>query len=311
MNSNNKLTGILALFIFILVAAPVKNLNAQGCSDAGFCSAGNLQAFADGDSVRRSFVAIKTTHGAGEKGVTVFQIAPELEWVISNRHSVQASVPYVFTSGNLGEHHGLGDAILSYSYSKQLNEKAKLGLTAGFRIPTGTTDEEADYTVPSVVLALPMPYQTGLGTTDLILGTSLNFRNTSVALGYQMVLDNNNKNRYYDAGLGYFSSNLLERGDDALLRVGQTFSIKKLQLTPSALMIYRVNKDVITDLSGNKVELKGSDGLTFNLNLAAQIPLGKMFSIRLDAGAPLLVRDTRADGLTRSFAASLSVRYHF
>lgn len=297
---------ILGSLICLFTLTNIFHASGQGCSDAGFCSAGSLQAASGSQSEHRSMVSLKATYGAGEKGVTVFQIAPELEWVFRERHSIQASLPYVMTSGKLANHSGIGDALISYSHTIPFDEDRKLGLTLGFRLPTGTTDEPFDST-----RTLPMPYQTGLGTTDLILGTSLTWHQWIMAVGVQMVLDNGNKNTYYDSGLGYFDSNGLERGNDALIRVGRLFKLGKVNITPSVLAIYRLNKDEVQDFFGNRRQLKGSDGLTLNLNLAATVPLNERFSLRADAGAPAIVRDVRADGLTRSFAASLAVRYHF
>ena len=228
---------IAGILVFFSTLFSPQQIFAQGCSDAGFCSAGNLQASADDDSTKKSTIALKAVYGAGEKGVTIIQLMPELEWSFGKHSSVQASIPFVMTSGKLGNYSGVGDAMISYSHAIPFNEKLNFGVTGGFRIPLGTTDEEADYTVSSVLSPLPMPYQTGLGTTDLILGGVMNYSKWQVAVGYQMVLSDNNKNAYTDFGLGYFSSNKLQRGDDALLRLGRMFDLGKLKLTPSVLAI--------------------------------------------------------------------------
>ena len=297
---------IAGILVFFSTLFSPQQIFAQGCSDAGFCSAGSLQASTDDDSTKKSTIALKAVYGAGEKGVTIIQLMPELEWSFGKHSSVQASIPLVMTSGKLGDHSGVGDAMISYSHAIPFNEKLNFGLTGGFRIPVGTTDQE--YIGKT---SLPMPYQTGLGTTDLILGGVMNYSKWQVAVGYQMVLRDNNKNTYTDFGLGYFSSNKLQRGDDALLRAGRMFDLGKLKLTPSVLAIYRVNKDIIETPFGNEIELEGSDGLTLNLNVAATWMFLDALSLRLDVGAPAVVRDYRADGLTRSSVAALAVRYHF
>jgi hypothetical protein len=278
---------------------------AQGCSDAGFCSAGNLQAVTD-DTTSNEIAALKAIYGAGEKGVIIFHLMPELEWSFNKRNALQASIPFVVTSGKLGNNSGIGDMMISYSYSVPLKEEVQLGFTGGFRIPTGSTNKSNNN-----FYSLPMPYQTGLGTTDLILGASLQLSGWNFALGYQMVINNNNKNSYFDTGLGYFSSRNLQRGDDALIRVGRLFKMGKLNISPSVLTIYRVNQDIIDDSSGNELKVEGSDGITLNLNLSTTYMFLDHYSLRLDAGAPLVVREKRPDGLTRSYVAALAIRRHF
>jgi hypothetical protein len=149
-----------------------------------------------------------------------------------------------------------------------------------------------------------MPYQTGLGTTDLVVGVSSTYDAWSVALGYQRVLVNNNRNAYVDDGTGYFTSKDYERGDDAILRVGRSIAIDNINIAPSLLAIYRVQQDRVM---GERVE--GSDGLTLNLALAASTSIADRMNLRLDAAAPVLVRKVRADGLTRALVVSLGLTY--
>jgi hypothetical protein len=149
-----------------------------------------------------------------------------------------------------------------------------------------------------------MPYQTGLGTTDLVVGVSSTFDRWSVALGYQRVLANNNLNTYVDQGLDYFTSKDYQRGDDAILRIGRAIPIADIDLVPSVLAIYRVQQDRVM---GERVE--GSDGLTLNLALAASASIADRMNLRFDVAAPVIVRKVRADGLTRALVVSLSLAY--
>lgn len=299
----------------ILLLFSIQVTLGQGCSDAGFCSAGSLKTTAGSDSIPVSTVALKFSYGSGEEGVNIVQLNPELNWDLSTRFSVQAAIPYVITSGDLGSNSGIGDLLVNATYKFHQTEAFTLRGSVGGKLPTGNTDESfADG------VSFPMPYQTGLGTYDLIAGISASYKNWLFAAGYQGVLKNENKNSFLYARLplteienasGYFESNLLDRGDDVLFRVSRSFKLNKTGITPGILAIYRIQKDKITNFTGNEVALDGSDGLTLNLTVSSELRLNKLFSLLIEAGAPLVVRDVRADGLTRSFVASASLRYHF
>jgi hypothetical protein len=302
----------ITLFIFSLSGILIES-KGQGCSDAGFCSAGNLRAGVHEDSTEISIISLKAVYGIGEEGVSIVHVVPELNWQMSPRSGLQMSIPFVFTSGDLGSISGAGDVLLAYTYSLKPGERWSSSASIGARLATGKTDQ-----TDGTFYSLPMPYQTGLGTYDLILGWSMvNKHKLSLATGVQLVLSDDNKNNFlYYPGIGteelaYFQSNKLRRGNDALLRAGYKISIRDISITPGMLAIYRFTQDRITDITGKEVDLEGSDGLTLNFTAAASVPMEEKLSIVIEAGAPVIVRDVRADGLTRSLVASLALRYHF
>ena len=51
----------------------------------------------------------------------------------------------------------------------------------------------------------------------------------------------------------------------------------------------------------NRVALDGSDGLTLNITLGFQRELKNHDAITVSFGAPLITREVRVDGLTRTF----------
>ncbi len=291
----------IVLFVAMLILGS-HTLSAQGCSDAGVCTMGTMRsATHDRDTSAYASVTLTPSFGAGEQGVAIVQVLPEVEWRVGRLMTLRASLPLMYTSGSLGTNSGIGDAVVSVSRTLALSDEVDMGLTLGTRLPTGTSDAGSTSTA-----SLPMPYQTGLGTTDLVVGVSSTYDAWSVALGYQRVLVNNNRNAYVGTGAGtdYFTSKDYERGDDAILRVGRMISVDNITFVPSLLAIYRVQQDRVL---GERVE--GSDGLTLNLALAASTPIADRLSLRGDAAAPVLVRKVRADGLTRGFVVALGLRY--
>lgn len=282
---------------YILGGAPAL---AQGCSDAGICTMGNMRASAAATSHQRAIhTSLSSSFGIGEKGVTILHVVPEVSLPLFGRGTLRASIPLVRASGSLGTNEGLGDASLNYSHSIYQHDGMEMGLTAGMRVATGTTNAER-----SAGRALPMPYQTGLGTTDLVVGFSAIIDRWTLAAGYQRVVDDRNSNAYHDEGLGYFTSHQLRRGDDAMLRLSRRFDVGGVDLAPSVLAIYRVQGDRVMN-----VNVEGSSGLTLNVAFAAMTSISDRFNLRLDLASPIVVRKVRADGLTRAFVATLELSY--
>lgn len=283
----------------------------QGCSDAGFCTMGSLQPMQNSDSTYRHTFKLNFSNGIGEQDTKHPQIIPEFEFSFFKNNSIQLKVPFVRVTGDLGDNQGLGDISISTSQLFSSKDNQSFTGTLGFKIPTGTTD----YSENGIPLA--MPYQTGLGTFDLIIGFTYQYKKWRLGAGYQMVLDNNNKNRFptdtsiHPFEANYFISNLLDRGDDALLRLERTFTVKKFNFMVGVLGIYRLQKDKIVDRSGAVVALVGSDGITLNATAGINYTITKRFGVNFIFGAPLVVRDVRADGLTRSSVGTLGLAYRF
>lgn len=303
------------ILIFIGFCMYCQNSKAQGCSDAGFCTIGGLahQEMPDSTQTRnfKNSAKLSFSYGLGEQNTSIYQIITDAEIKFIKNYSVQFKIPYVYANGNLGSNNGMGDLVVSFNGKYRLKNKAVLNATIGGKFPTGKTDDG------SASLSLPMPYQTGLGTYDLILGASLQFQQWNFGAGYQRVLKNQNKNNFlYGETLlpvknAYFESNLLDRGDDALLRIERNFKIRKVNLSVGLLGIYRLQKDKITWIDGKQGELDGSRGLTLNITGTAQYEFSGRTGMALMFGAPVLVREVRPDGLTRELVTTLSFQFHF
>ncbi len=291
--------------------------NAQGCSDAGFCTIGalNPQIIADtlGDEryLKNNF-HLSPTFALGEQGVSIWQYTPEVNLTLVKGLMWQAKMPYVYAYGNLGSNYGIGDVSTSLTYTHFFKKTTSLAVTLGSKIPThdASTCENGR--------PLPMPYQRSLGTYDGILGVKFMYKTWNFSAGYQMVLANKNENCFLasrwtgdDDAQEYFVSNKLNRGDDMLLRAEKVFIVKKLNLSAGLLGIYRLNKDKYTDASGAEQELAGSSGLTLNITGSATYVFTPKSSFGMNFGFPVLVRETRADGLTRSMVVSLVYQINF
>ena len=286
---------------------------AQGCSDAGFCTLGAMQSGHALDSaMQQKSIGFSFSAGAGENGTAI--ISPQLEgkFAVGRNSVIEGKLPYNVAYGNKGSHSGIGDLIITYthSFSKEKSNWKAFG-TAATRLSLGKADATDDGR------PLPMPYQSNLGTTDLIAGLSISYKQyLNIAAGYQQPIVQYNMNGYEPPMLypampvneDYFASRRLQRKGDLLLRAEGSWQWKRITLAAGPLFIYHLGMDRTTTLAGNDVLLKGSEGLT--LNLAGTFSYSyKRGRLDLLAGTPLIVRDYRPDGLTRAWVITLRVSH--
>lgn len=163
-----------------------------------------------------------------------------------------------------------------------------------------------------------MDYQASLGTFDLIFGVGYEMKKFQFIAAIQQPLTQNN-NQFFatnypnNSELRTFqSTNKFKRGGDVLLRVSYPINVNpKLKLTPSILPIYHLTEDKYTDEFNVQQEIKGSQGLTLNGNVYLDYEISRKNIIQLNVGVPFIVRETRPDGLTRSFIVNIEYRIKF
>ncbi|MEP7263313.1 MAG: hypothetical protein ABI772_02380 [Bacteroidota bacterium] len=300
---------LLFIPLFITFHQQVKS---QGCSDAGFCTMGALQPQQLSDTLYKNIFKLALSYGQGEQGTTIIQTIPECEFSFFKNNSIQLKIPFLFIDGNLGSNNGVGDISFSITQALLKTKYWKLNFTAGTKIATGKSDAEINN------LPLPMPYQTSLGTHDIILGTSVQYLKWNLGLGFQKVLSNKNENNFLHSAYTnnadaqkYFESNFLDRGNDALLRIERSFQLNKLNLSAGLLAIYHLQENSLINDSGNRVAIKNSDGLTLNITGNAQYNFSNRTGLNLSFGFPEVVRKVRPDGLTRHFVCAVAFNYNF
>lgn len=297
-------------FIGILLLLSFRSVG-QGCSDAGFCTAGALQFNQKiYDTLPANTLGMSVTAGLGEQNV--FILIPQLEW----KHSfnkvldLEMKLPYYYSNGALGSFSGPGDPVATITRKWKGTQTWHFFTTAGVRISWVTAAKANQDGRP-----LPMPYQNGLGTTDLILGASAQYSDwLFFSGGYQQPIVQYNENGYLASAFpqesvayrSYFDSRQLIRRGDILLRCEGRINWPHVALSGGPLFVYHLGSDLAREMNGQEYQLMGSSGAT--LNLAAKLSWQKRYAKwELSSGAPLIVRDARPDGLTRSFV--LTLRY--
>ncbi|MBK8500236.1 MAG: hypothetical protein IPL52_15795 [Flavobacteriales bacterium] len=315
--------------LVVLVSILIHDLaNAQGCSDAGVCTAGptgQLHLWQDSlaDAVDyRHMARIGYSYGMGEQGTTIIQVLPELSiGLVMLRGAIQD--PDVIASGDLGDNSGIGDAIATASYAFVKERERNITGVLGVRIPTGTTGATTTDS-SNIDRPLPMPYQTGLGTTDLLAAINWRHKRYVASLAYQHVLSQSNDNQFTHQAWGddpavtsYFESRGLHRADDIVARVQYAYGCGRLSLQPGLLGIYhvaddtRLNDAIRMTEDPDRITLTGSQGLTLNLTADLRYKLSEQLAVETSFGTPLVVRDVRPDGLTRSLVVGVWLRYRF
>ncbi|MCG8477157.1 MAG: hypothetical protein MI784_16950 [Cytophagales bacterium] len=303
-----KLLGIVCLLLAHL------QIRGQGCSDAGVCTAPSLHS-AQRPGEYQNTVKLAATFGAADEGTAVFSPTLYMNWAIAEKTQLQARLPYHIISGDLADVSGLGDITLNIAQQLYNAKGYQVQASAGIKLPTNDADKTEDGR------PLPMVYQTSLGTVDLLLGASVNYKQWMLGIGYQQPLTDANKNGFltqtwiadqsFSDAREYENSRDLERKGDLVLRVQRNFKFRKLNLSASLLPILHLGKDSYLDASGTRREIDGSDGLTLNATVNAAFKLAKHIDLNVLLASPLAVRDHRPDGLTRAFVISPSLTYRF
>lgn len=298
-----------ALTAVCIVVFATIDARAQGCSDAGACTIhGFTPASEDGAPSSMNRISIGFLAGRADNAISVYGSFVEYHRVIRSDLSFDAKVTSIAQNGNGIASFGISDVYLNANIRAFDN----LSLTVGAKVPLSTANTASDG------IPLPMDYQSSLGTFDAIVGVSYSVGNLQLVAAMQQPLTQNT-NQFLassypvDSPLREFqSTNGFQRSADVLLRASYPFTIsEQLIITPSLLPIYHVANDRFKDELGVEREIVGSRGLTLNANVFAVYAIGEQDVIQFTVGVPVIVRDSRPDGLTRSVATGIEYRVGF
>lgn len=296
----------------ILIIVLTKIMNAQGCSDAGFCSIGAIKIQEhSSDSIIKNSIAVGFGFSVGRQGITYINPYVEYYRKINNKFSLQLKGTSQFAKGEQADVFNVSDLFIAGMYSTQKNKK-KWNINAGIKFPLNSANAES-----GDGFALPLDYQSSLGTVDLIAGVSYNINNKwELSTAFQIPVINSNKNEYLPLLVSdendFEPTNKFERAADVLLRAGYIIKVKsKLYIKPNILAIYHLANDTYQDAVGNRNEIKSSTGLTINAGGILVYAISQKNNLELVFASPMVVRENRPDGLTRAFAATLQYKVKF
>ena len=291
----NRIFRIAIVVVLLMLQQAISH--AQGCSDAGICTAPTIRLTDTSvlSSSNKNIVTAGTVFGTAQYNVTSLGLYAEYVRRLG-KLTVSGKVVYAFINGPVTSNSGLADAMFTIAYSFNDRFTPMLGLKVPFNNANAMRNG----------LPLPMAYQTSLGTTDLLAGFTYTHKNWGFALAWQQPLVQNNSTFFisdYPAGSinnRYQSTNGFERRADALARAYYNFRFgSKWLFTPGILPIYHIGDDYWTDKSGVRTSIPGSQGLTLNTNIALRYTLSNSSYLRFTVGAPVMARKVRPEGLTK------------
>ena len=281
---------------------------AQGCSDAGICSINHGFDFQEKEL--KNNVEVATIFGAGDGNVTY--ISPYIAYTrkFSDQFSLSTKVTFSSANGDFGTQSAFGDAYLIGNYTFKEAKNKQWSALVGWKFPLNNSNLKINGN------AVPLDYQSSLGTFDLFLGTNLKYKKWDFNAAVQIPVVNNNENAYFaelSPSDDFPTTNLFERKSDALFRTTYTYkpSNSKFTFKPNILFIYHLAEDTFENQFKTRESIKGSDGLTVNGNLISTYNFNKQNSLELSVASPFVVRTIRPDGLTRSFVLGISYRVLF
>lgn len=305
----------ISVIVFVLMGITVKTY-AQGCSDAGVCTLHSIKNNAEGHESKdgkKNDVSMGFAYGKGERSTNNYTGYLEYTRSLSAKTSVTGRVSYSAISGELANTNGPGDLFLSFNHAFDVKKKWQKSFVVGLKLPFDGAD------ITENGNPLPMPYQTSLGTIDMVLALSYNRKNFGATLAWQQPLRSTNENKFLPGGFPsepltvyYWPTNEFERKADIVARTSYSFKTgERIAIRPSLLGIYHLANDTYLDNNKIRRAIFNSNGLTLNANVFVDYRLKNGNGFELSLGAPFVVREQRPDGLTRSFVASLEYQFSF
>lgn len=326
--------------IWILVVALAVHLNGhgQGCSDPGICTIGTLNSGTSQDTVSgfdpdsasleqllqvtyvdpKLKASVSEVYGLAEQGVQIYSSVLRASWRMKERMLLNIKLPYTYTTGDLGSTQGVGDITISLQNTVYNAKNKRLAYTLGVVVPPNNSNKKDNG------FALPMNYQTSLGSFNALVGVSGAYKGWAAAVGYQHSFGANGNEFSTDlikldtASADYElnqkrlkvqSSMKLIRGNDLFLRLERRFKWKKMGFYLGVLPIYRITPSSILLADGTRQKVVGSNGLTFNVTGGINYRINRNWFVRFNYGQPLKLRDNAADGLKRARVIILSLQY--
>ena len=287
------------LILLFLIGCLGNYLQGQGCSDAGACSIKSFRPQIQSKTENKpNRLTIGLSAGAADHSIFVFGYQFGYSRQLGRMWSFDTRIAFLMQNGNDIYASGPGDIFANINFLPS----SRLSFTAGIKIPL--TQGDAIYALKP----LPMDYQSSLGTLDLITGISYKADSWQLVLAYQQPLIQN-ENKFIpfvwevDSPLHEFQQTYgYQRKGDILMRFSYPLRLHdNLSFIPGLLPIYHLNEDEYLDTNNSYQAIEGSAGLTVNATLFFEYKLGEKSMFGLHLGFPLLVREVRPDGLTRSF----------
>ncbi|MGY3212286.1 hypothetical protein [Mucilaginibacter sp. HD30] len=307
------MTKQLFLCFFFTAAVSLRVLS-QGCSDAGFCSLGALKNVSGGAQPKRMF-DVGFNFGYGEQKTLTYNPYIQYGVTVNERLTIQGKLTSTYANGFSGSKFNLGDIYGVITYMPTNYANSSLRFIGGVKIPLTTANDKN-----AAGLALPLDYQSSIGTYDLIGGVNYVYGgHFELDAALQVPVIQNNKSGFFpdnfppDSRINNFPpTNKFSRQPDVLFRLGYYINLPaSITLKPNLLAIYHTGNDSYLNRDGARIALINSQGLTLNQGINVTKSFGNNNRLELIAAMPAIGRKLRPDGLTRKWVLNLQYSIAF
>ena len=170
---------VLSLAFFSLISIP----SYAQCSDAGICQLGNLNYEKMEKQIDLS-LSYKNGYSGKEDDVVFHSFQLGINYELFEGSSLGLLIPYNLQSGPAGNVKGIGDLIISWTRKIISGNTSTLNASVGVKLATGDVNKEP---------LLPIVYQPGLGSNDLLFAVDYYYKNFGIGAGYQLAGKRNEK----------------------------------------------------------------------------------------------------------------------
>jgi len=280
------MSGICSLLCLVAVDA-----HAQ-CSDAGACTISRHAGIEQTAYARTMGLRYLYGSSGSPDDVRYQTVNAEANLQLFSDSRLMLTLPFHRQSGPLGSVSGVGDLIAVWEQTilRWGERENRLQIQAGARLATGNANA-----IPS----LPMMYQPGLGSNDLIVGASAGLSRWTAGAAYQIAGKRNDN-----------ALVRLERGDQILVWGNYELPWGKTSFSPGVTIIKQLQESSVLDSTASAdvfVSVPGSDQLQVNLALRVRHEFSALLRAEFFAAIPLRPRDVNVDGLKRSMVVSVGM----
>ena len=262
------------------------------CSDAGICTIGG---HTETEHSINTPLTLNLSYGLAFSGkpesITYNSVTAGMSYRFSNSFSAGAQIPFIFNTSTITDISGIGDLILSANYNVPLSKKDNLRFSIGGKFATGKSDVDS----------LPLAYQNGAGTNDVLFAVTYEQKEFFFGLGFQNPFGESNSGNY-----------ILKRSPDLMLRGGFNFNQEKYSLGLESIIIKRLTKSEIkfpNSPTSNFDPVDNSDFIQANLVANASLFVNRELTLSLSSAFPFLERKENWDGSKRALTVSLGLKF--